>query len=187
MLLPPPAPVARRSAEVFQGKTSNDSACEPCGKIVSWRRFDCCPDDEQADRAWRGFARAERAWEAGRFRLGTSGPATSGIIHVASLGCCRITCRRVRVTFGRPRPLPGYPTAPALYPVSVRQLRASPPASFPPCLARRSCLRLVVPITKAHRGLVPPVTAPCLTHKGRQAGNSRLAVLLRPRKARPTA
>jgi len=32
------------------------------------------------------------------------------------------TCVRVRMIFGRPRPLPGYPTAPAFYPVSVRRL-----------------------------------------------------------------
>ena len=34
------------------------------------------------------------------------------------------TCARVRLAFGHPRPLPGYPTAPAFYPVPVRQLRA---------------------------------------------------------------
>jgi len=36
-----------------------------------------------------------------------------------------------------------------------------------PASRRRSCLRLVVPITKAHRGLAPPVTTPCLAHNER--------------------
>ena len=45
------------------------------------------------------------------------------------------TCARVRLAFGRPRPLPGYPTAPASYPVPVRQLRVLPPASSPPHIA----------------------------------------------------
>jgi hypothetical protein len=44
------------------------------------------------------------------------------------------TFARVRLAFGRSRPLPGYPTAPASYPMSVRQLRALPPASSPPHL-----------------------------------------------------
>src|SRR5215831_6316953 len=34
-----------------------------------------------------------------------------------------------------------------------------------PASRRRSCLRLVVPITKAHRGLPPPASTPCLAHK----------------------
>jgi hypothetical protein len=42
------------------------------------------------------------------------------------------TCARVRLAFGLPRPLPGYPTAPASYPMSVRQLRVLPPACSPP-------------------------------------------------------
>jgi hypothetical protein len=45
------------------------------------------------------------------------------------------TGARVRLAFGRSRPLPGYPTAPASYPMSVRQLRALPPASSPPHLS----------------------------------------------------
>jgi len=36
----------------------------------------------------------------------------------------------VRVTIGPPRPWPGYPTAPALYPVPVRRVRVLPSASF---------------------------------------------------------
>jgi hypothetical protein len=50
-------------------------------------------------------------------------------------GAAGFTCAHVRVMIGRPRPLPGYPTAPALYPISVRRLRTPPPASFPPRLA----------------------------------------------------
>ena len=50
-------------------------------------------------------------------------------------GPAGFTCARVRVIFGRPRPLPGCPTAPAFYPVPVRQVRAWPPASSPPRLA----------------------------------------------------
>ncbi len=45
------------------------------------------------------------------------------------------TCARVRLAFGLPRPLPSYPTAPASYPVPVRQLRVLPPASSPLCIA----------------------------------------------------
>ena len=48
------------------------------------------------------------------------------------------------VTIGPPRPLPGYPTAPALYPVSVRRVRGNgigflqiPPRGGHPCLALR--------------------------------------------------
>ena len=40
------------------------------------------------------------------------------------------TCVRVRMTFGRLRPLPDYPTTPALYPVSVRRVRVLASASF---------------------------------------------------------
>lgn len=36
------------------------------------------------------------------------------------------TCHCVRMTIGRPRPVPGYPAWPALYPVSVRRLRVLP-------------------------------------------------------------
>ncbi len=45
------------------------------------------------------------------------------------------TSVRVRMTIGRPRPPPGYPTTPAYYPVSVRPLRVSSRASSPPHLA----------------------------------------------------
>jgi len=75
------------------------------------------------------------------------------------------TCARVRVIIGHPHPRLGYPAAPALYPISVRRLRVWPPASFPPTSLSSSCLRLVVPITRAHRGLSPPAVTPCLAHK----------------------
>src|SRR5205807_7757 len=54
------------------------------------------------------------------------------------------TCVRVRMTFGLLRPLPDYPTTPALYPVSVRRIRGYgigflqiPPRGGHPCLALR--------------------------------------------------
>src|SRR5690606_11950608 len=34
------------------------------------------------------------------------------------------------MSIGRPRPLPGYPSQPALYPVSVRRVRVVVPAPF---------------------------------------------------------
>jgi len=52
------------------------------------------------------------------------------------------TCARVRLAFGRSRPLPGYPTAPACYPMSVRQLQGLPPAASPLSSRQSSCLRL---------------------------------------------
>src|SRR3546814_17487604 len=48
------------------------------------------------------------------------------ILHSVAAG---FTCARVCLNIGRPGPLPSYPTAPASYPVPVRQLRALPPAS----------------------------------------------------------
>jgi len=63
-------------------------------------------------------------------------------------GAAGFTCARVRFAFGRSRPLPGYPTAPACYPMSVRQLRVLPPASSPPSSRQRSCLRLTVPANR---------------------------------------
>ena len=47
----------------------------------------------------------------------------------AAAGSTRAMNRR---SIGRPRPMPGCPTALALYPVSVRQLPVLPPASSPP-------------------------------------------------------
>jgi len=46
-------------------------------------------------------------------------------------GTAGFTCARVWVIFGRPRIMPGFPTAPAFYPVSVRQFRSWPRASSP--------------------------------------------------------
>jgi len=45
------------------------------------------------------------------------------------------TSARVRMTIGHPRQQPGYPTASASYPVSVRRRRVLPRASFRPHLA----------------------------------------------------
>ncbi len=60
------------------------------------------------------------------------------------------TNARVRMTIGLPRPWPSYPTAPASYPVSVRQLRALLPASSPPRLATT---QLPSAISSRHQGL----------------------------------
>ena len=75
------------------------------------------------------------------------------------------TGARVRLAFGRPRPLPGYPTAPALYPMSVRQLRALPPASSPPHLAVTQLPLANGSGQSARRGLTPPRSVPCLAHR----------------------
>ena len=75
------------------------------------------------------------------------------------------TCARVRLAFGRSRPLPGYPTAPALYPMSVRQLRALPPASSPPHLAVTQLPLANGSGQSARRGLAPPRSVPCLAHR----------------------
>ena len=40
------------------------------------------------------------------------------------------TNAHVRMTTGPPRPWPGYPTAPALYPIPIRRVRVLPSASF---------------------------------------------------------
>jgi len=42
----------------------------------------------------------------------------------------RFTNARVRIVFGLLRPKPDYPTPPAFYPASVRQVRVLPPVSF---------------------------------------------------------
>jgi hypothetical protein len=47
-----------------------------------------------------------------------------------SMGLAGSTVSRVRMTIGRPHPLPGYPTESALYPVSVRRVRFLASASF---------------------------------------------------------
>src|ERR1043165_5176975 len=67
------------------------------------------------------------------------------------------TTVRVRMTIGHPRPLPGYPTTLALYPVSVRRVRVGgvgflriPSRDGHPCLALR--FRFIT----ARGGLAPP-------------------------------
>src|SRR5207245_243902 len=75
------------------------------------------------------------------------------------------TCASVRLAIGHPRPLPGYPTAPAFYPVSVRRLRVWPQASFPPRLATTQLPSANGSGQSARRGLAPPRSSPCLAHK----------------------
>ena len=75
-----------------------------------------CPSPAVASRIVR-FARTGTETSQGKLCLLPSAPAG-------------FTCTRVRMTIGPPRPLPGYPTTPALYPVSVRRVRVLPPASF---------------------------------------------------------
>jgi hypothetical protein len=84
------------------------------------------------------------------------------ILHSVAAG---FTCARVHLAFGRPRPLPGYPTAPALYPMSVRQLRALPPAASPPHLAMTQLPLANGSGQSARRGLAPPRSVPCLAHR----------------------
>ena len=74
------------------------------------------------------------------------------------------TCARVRLAFGHPRPLPGYPTAAAFYPVPVRQLRALLPASSPPRLATPQLPSAICSGQSARGGLPPPRSTPCLAH-----------------------
>ena len=64
-------------------------------------------------------------------------------------GAAGFTCARVQMIIGRPRPLPGYTAMPTLYPISVRQLRARPPASSPPRLA---ATQLPSPRDSHHQG-----------------------------------
>ena len=74
------------------------------------------------------------------------------------------TCARVRLAFGHPRLLPGYPTAPAFYPVPVRQLRALLPASSPPRLSTTQLPSAIGSCQSARRGLSPPRSTSCLAH-----------------------
>ena len=66
-------------------------------------------------------------------KTGTSGQAQETSqgksCHLPSVPA-GFTCARVRMAIGRPRPLPGYPTAPASYPVPVRRVRVLLSASF---------------------------------------------------------
>ena len=80
------------------------------------------------------------------------------------------TCVHVRMTFGRLRLSPDYPTTPALYPVSVRRIRVYgigflqiPPFGWTPLPS------LAVPVITARRGLTPPGNTTCLAHEKRPA------------------
>src|ERR1035437_6910911 len=83
-----------------------------------------------------------------------------------SLERLRIYLCGVRLAFGLSRPMPGYPTTPAWYPVPVRQLRVLPPASSPPHLAVTQLPLANGSGQPARRGLAPPRSAPCLAHMG---------------------
>src|SRR5260370_38447060 len=77
-------------------------------------------------------------------------------------------------SIGRPRLLPGCPTALALYPMSVRRPPDWPPASSPPRIAATqlppACAGagfwLPVPLLAARGGLSPPSSVPCVAHYG---------------------
>src|SRR5262249_40643505 len=58
------------------------------------------------------------------------------------------------MTIGRPRPLPGYPTTPALYPIPVRRARVQGPQLPSDPTSRWAPLPgLAVPVITARRGL----------------------------------
>src|SRR5262245_43077602 len=70
------------------------------------------------------------------------------------------------MTIGRPRPLPGYPTTLALYPISVRRVRvqghrlpSDPTSRWAPLPS------LAVPVITARGGLAPLTSPTCLAHK----------------------
>ncbi len=60
----------------------------------------------------------------------TSTEASQGKLRILHLGSTGSTCTRVWMVVGLPRPLPGYPTVPASYPVSVRWIQVPSSASF---------------------------------------------------------
>ncbi len=94
-----------------------DSALRPDESGLLWPRLTpLCPSRSVAVALVR-FIRTDTEVSQGK----------SCILHSVPAG---FTCVRVRMTTGLPRPLPGYPTTPALYPVSVRRVRVWPPASF---------------------------------------------------------
>src|SRR5215510_10686072 len=71
------------------------------------------------------------------------------------------------MTIGRPRPLPGYPTTLALYPISVRRVRvqghrlpSDPTSRWAPLPS------LAVPVITARGGLAPLTSTTCLAHNG---------------------
>jgi len=59
----------------------------------------------------------------------TDGETSQGKTCLFPPALAGFTCARVRIVIGRLRLWPDYPTAPALYPVSVRRVRVLPPAS----------------------------------------------------------
>src|SRR5262245_29896924 len=70
------------------------------------------------------------------------------------------------MTIGRPRPLPGYPTTLALYPISVRRVRvqghrlpSDPTSRWAPLPS------LAVPVITARGGLAPLTSTTCLAHR----------------------
>jgi len=88
-----------------------------------------------------------------------------------SLGRCRIYLRASPGDFRASPSMAGLPhCAGALYPVSVRQLRAWPPASSPPRLAATQSPSARSSHHQGHRGLSPPVTTPrLLAHQKKPA------------------
>src|SRR5262245_19974831 len=84
------------------------------------------------------------------------------------------------MTIGRPRPLPGYPTTLALYPISVRRVRvqghrlpSDPTSRWAPLPS------LAVPVITARGGLAPLTSTTCLAHNrnGRLTRAARSRVL----------
>jgi len=62
--------------------------------------------------------------------IGTAPEISQGKPYILPSVPAGFTCACVRMTIGPPRPLPGYPTAPAWYPVPVRRVQVLLSASF---------------------------------------------------------
>ena len=62
--------------------------------------------------------------------IGTAPEISQGKPYILPSVPAGFTNAHVRMAIGHPRPLPGYPTAPAFYPVPVRRVRVLPSASF---------------------------------------------------------
>ena len=62
--------------------------------------------------------------------IGTTPEISQGKLCILPSVPAGFTNAHVRMTTGPPRPWPGYPTAPALYPIPVRRVRVLPSASF---------------------------------------------------------
>jgi hypothetical protein len=119
----------------------------------SWRRshaIHCLSAPLQA--AWRKYV-SQPVVKLFTSLIIRSSAISQGKTPLLRSGAAGFICARVRVIIGRPVHCRVYPTAPAFYPIPVRQLRACPPASSPPRLAATQCLQLAVPITRARRGL----------------------------------